>query len=99
MNEEEKYYGKFNFYGPLALEGYEDDMLLHNVDDKEKENVINNYFKTRDYNYNELKKLSLTDKIIAYKKEYDKLNKIFDYLGREHFIFYDNGNVEYNDNL
>ncbi len=96
MEEEEKYYRKFAFKGSLSLEGYKDDMHWHHVIDKEKDDIIHNYFVSKTYDYNELKKLSPNERINVYKKEYEKMNKIFDYLGRNHFTFYDDGCVEYN---
>ena len=96
MEEEEKYYRKFAFKGSLSLEGYKDDMHWHHVIDKEKDDIIHNYFVSKTYDYNELKKLSTNERINVYKNEYEKMNKVFDYLGRNHFTFYDDGCVEYN---
>ena len=99
MEEEEKYYSKYALDGSLALEGYQDYLHFHHIYDQEKDNIIHNYFVSEKYNYNELQKLSINERIKAYKKEYKKLNKVFDYLGKHHFTFYDDGDVNYNKNI
>ena len=97
--EEEKYYSKFALKGSLSLEGYQDDMHCHHVYDEEIDKVINTCFGVLNGLNRQARLVSGEEKLTIRKKEYAELNKIFAYLGREHFTFYDNGNVEYNDDI
>ena len=91
MNNEEKI--KDNEYRifklDLAFESYQDDkqdtsMPLFDeiIDD------VNNYRRTRVDNSID-KRIELSDKIL------DKYNKLLDIVGRENFIFYDDGDINY----
>ena len=95
MEEEEKYYSKYALKGSLSLESYQDYMHFKYVYDDKIDNIINSCFKL----LNELDKqadlASSNEKINIWKKECEELNKVFDYLGRKNFIFYDDGDVNY----
>ena len=91
MNNEEKI--KDNEYRifklDLAFESYQDDkqdtsMPLFDeiIDD------VNNYRRTRVDNSID-KRIELSDKIL------NKYNKLLDIVGRENFIFYDDGDINY----
>ncbi len=94
--EEEKYYSKFALKGSLSLEGYKDDMHWHHVNDEEKDKVIDTCFELLNGLNRQARLVSGEEKLTIRKKEYAELNKIFAYLGMEHFTFYDDGDVEYN---
>lgn len=73
----------------LAFESYQDDkqdtsMSLFDeiIDD------VNNYRRTKAENSID-KRIELSDKIL------DKYNKLLDIVGRENFIFYDDGDINY----
>lgn len=73
----------------LAFEDYQDDkqdtsMPLFD----EIINDVNNYRRTRADNSID-KRIELSDKIL------DKYNKLLDIVGRENFIFYDDGDINY----
>ena len=51
-------------------------------------NDVNNYRRTRAENSID-KRIELSDKIL------DKYNKLLDIVGREKFIFYDDGDINY----
>ncbi len=73
----------------LAFEDYQDDkqdtsMPLFD----EIINDVNNYRRTRAENSID-KRIELSDKIL------DKYNKLLDIVGREKFIFYDDGDINY----
>ena len=97
--EEEKYYNNYALNGSLALEDYQDVMHFHHIYDAEKDGIINTCFKS----LNELDKqadlASGNEEINIRKKECEELNKVFDYLGKQFFIFYADGNIEYNNEI
>ena len=73
----------------LAFENYEDngrDTSMPLFD--EIINDVNNYRRTRAENSID-KRIELSDKIL------DKYNKLLDIVGRENFIIYDYGNIDY----
>jgi hypothetical protein len=96
MNEEKKYYNKFVLKGSLSLEGYQDDMHWHNVFDEGKDKAIDNCFELLNTLNRRVREVSNSEELIIRKKEYEELNKIFNYLGKEHFTYYEDGDVEYN---
>ena len=95
MKNEEDYYEKYWLKGSLALESYQDDMHWHNVFDEEKDKVIDNCFELLNTLNRQANEVSNSEELIIRKKEYEELNKVFNYLGKENFIFYDDGDVNY----
>lgn len=79
---------RFNFRSIMALESFSDE---RNEKDIFKNEVFKLYEYLRDNQY------ELTDeKALELSKEISqKFNDLFDKLGREHFIFYDDGDVNY----
>ena len=96
MSEEEKYFEKYWLNGSLALESYQDDMHRYNIYVKEKDEVINACFKLLNEFDVKANLASVEDKLVIRKKEYKELNKVINYLGKEYFTFYDDGDVDYN---
>ena len=92
----EEYYEKFWLNGSLALESYQDDMHRYNIYDKEKDMVINACFKLLNNLNLKANLASGKDKFVIRKKEYEELNKVINYLGKEYFTFEEDGYVEYN---
>ena len=97
--EEEKYFEKYWLKGSLSLEGYQDDMHCHHVYDEEIDKVINTCFGVLNGLNRQARLVFGNEKLVIRKKEYAELNKVFDYLGREHFTFYDDGDVNYNNDI
>ena len=97
--EEEKYFEKYWLKGSLSLEGYQDDMHWHHVYDEEIDKVINTCLGVLNGLNRQARLVFGNEKLVIRKKEYAELNKVFDYLGREHFTFYDDGDVNYNNDI
>jgi hypothetical protein len=93
MKNEEDYYEKYWLKGSLALESFQDDMHWHNVLDEEKDKVIDNCFEFLNELDLKANLASVKEKFAIRKRECEEIKKVIDYLGKEYFTFYDDGDV------
>ena len=87
LNELKKYERK-NYYASLALENYEDNTGTNNKIIEDAWDLLSQYRKTKD-------SLSITERIEFAKKISEKLDLAINEIGREEFIFYDDGVINY----
>ena len=92
MNNKEqdllKKYEKKNYYSSLALESYEDNTGINNKLVEDAWNLINEYRKIKDT-------LSLEKRIKFAKEISEKFDSAIAEIGKEKFIFYDDGVINY----
>lgn len=89
FNINETNYEKFIFKGSLAIEGYCDANSITN----DVEKIINKmYFDLKEYRKKEDKTLADKEKIV------NELINIIIMLGKNNFVIYEDGGVEYNHN-
>ncbi len=73
----------------LVLESYHDDTATEYGDEEVRTEDDLQLLREQKDNLSEAEKIKRSEDILA------RLNKVLDEIGREKFIFYDNGNIDY----
>lgn len=81
-------YKRKNYYASLALENYEDNTGCNNKIIEDAWDLLSQYRKTKD-------SLSITERIEFTKKISEKFDLVIDEIGKEKFVFYDDGVINY----
>lgn len=77
-----------NYYASLALENYEDNTGCNSKIIEDAWDLLSQYRKTKD-------SLSITERIEFTKKISEKFDLVIDEIGKEKFVFYDDGVINY----